>query len=43
MEPTIIKIKIPSQDKRLGRHIHIDSRSANYAFDTTFCTTTLNL
>lgn len=34
----IVKINIPSTDKRLGRHIHHDSRSLNYKFDTRFKT-----
>src|SRR5690348_6411266 len=34
MNPIIIKQKIPSTDPRLGRHINFDSRSANFAFDT---------
>ncbi len=35
MEPIIIKKIIQSTDKRLGRNINFDSRSADFAFDTT--------
>ena len=34
MKPIIYKEKIPSTDKRLGRNINWDSRSANFTFDT---------